>query len=217
MNLKITAKKRDKKQNEDLRLQGFVPGVIYGPDRKPENIYVNALDLEKLFQQAGESTLIDFELENEKPVKVLIQNLQKDRIKNKIIHVDFKQINMNKKIHANVELKFTNQAPAVKELGGILHTNLEQIEIKCLPNDLINHIDVDLSHLKTFSDAIYVKDLNLGTNIEILTNPETIIAKVSQPLTEEQLKAKEEKEPQSVDEVKVENEDKKETEQKTDK
>jgi len=196
---------------EELRASGSVPGVVYGPDRKSTSITIPNKELDKLYKEAGESTLIDLTIEGEKEaVKVLIQDLQFDPVKGNIIHVDFRQINMNEEMHATTELNFVGESAAVKELGGTLVKTLEYLNIKCLPKDLVSSIDVDLSALKTFDDAIHVKDITLPAGVTATDNVETVLAKVTAPLTEEQIKAMEESGPQTVEDVKVDEKVKKE-------
>jgi len=196
----ITLKTR-KGNAEELRAEGNVPGVIYGPDREPISVYVPYNDLDKLYQEAGESTLVDVTVEGEQEAKVLIQDVQYDPVKGRYIHVDFRQIDMNKPMYAATELKFIGESPAVKELGGTLVKPIEHLNIKCLPKDLVSEIEVDLSKLNNFEDVIHVKDLNLPAGITVEDNMDNVIAKVSAPLTDEQLKAMEESQTKSIDDV----------------
>jgi len=94
---------------------------------------------------------------------------------------------------ATVELRFVGEAPVIKEQGGTLMRNLESVEVKCLPKDLVSHIDVDLTVLKTFDDVVKIKNLIVPAGITI-TNPhaEDLIAKATAALTEEEIKAMEE-------------------------
>jgi len=99
---------------------------------------------------------------------------------------------MNKEMHATLPINFVGESLAVKELGGTLIKSLQELDIKCLPKDLVSHIDMDLSVLKTFDDIVHIKELVVPAGITIMENPETVVAKVAAPLTEEQLKAMEE-------------------------
>ncbi|HAT04097.1 MAG TPA: 50S ribosomal protein L25 [Candidatus Magasanikbacteria bacterium] len=209
----ITAHKRGNGDATDLRQHGFVPGVIYGPDREPMPISVDALPLKKLYNEAGESSLVDFVIEGEsEPVKVLIQDIQFDPVKGTMMHVDFRQIRMGVEMHATTELIYVGVSPAVKELGGTLVKVQEELDIKCLPKDLVSHIDVDLSVLCTFDDAIHIGDLKLPAGVIADEDPNTVIAKVTPPLTEDQLKAIEQENTVGVEAVEVEEKGKKEEE-----
>ncbi len=189
----ITLAKRDKTTTEDLRHAGRVPAVVYGGDRPVATPVSIALsDFIKLYDAAGESSLVDCTIEGEAPVKVLIQDVQFDPVKSFPTHVDFRQINMNKEMTATVEVVFIGESPAVKELGGTLMHVMPEVDVKCLPKDLVSELSIDLSALKTFDDAVRVKDLMVPAGITIDEDPERVIAKVTPPLTEEELKALEE-------------------------
>jgi large subunit ribosomal protein L25 len=165
-----------------LREKDFIPAVLYGHDIKNQNLSVKKNDFLKVYAQAGESQLIDLQIAEAKPVKILIHDLQMNPIKNEINHIDFYQIREDEEIHANVKLEFVGEAPAVKELGGVLVKNFDELEIECLPKDLelISQIKVDLSGLKTFNDVVYVKDLQVPAQIKILSLPDEVVALVTE-------------------------------------
>lgn len=209
----FTAQKREGKNADDLRAAGRLPGVLYGQGVDSVSIVVDKVQFEKLYDEAGEASLIDFTVEGGKePVKVLIQDVQYDPVKQKPIHFDLRQIRMDKEMEVAIELRFVNEAPAVKAEGGTLVKSMEELNIHCLPNDLVSSVDVDLSVLKTFDDAICVKDIKLPIGIKVMDNLEATIATVARPLTEDQLKAMEETGPKSVEEVEVEKKGKEEVE-----
>ena len=95
-------------------------------------------------------------------------------------------------MEATVELNFIGEAPAVKELGGTLVKSLDSVDVKCLPQNLISHIDVDLSVLKTFADSIDVAGLNIPSTVTILADMSMMVATVAAPVTEEEFKKLEE-------------------------
>lgn len=193
MPFSLTAKTRVGGKADEARTMGEIPGVVYGGDRTTTTVVsVQGTDFIRLYNEAGESTLIDFSIDGGAPVKVLVQSVQLDPIKNLPVHVDFRQINMNKPMEVDVELNFVGEAPAVKDLAGTLNKALDTVTVTCLPKDLVSEITVDLSALKTFDDAIRVKDLVVPAGITIETDPEQTLAKVIPPLSEEELKAMEE-------------------------
>lgn len=205
MTFQFTAQKREGKNADDLRAAGRLPGVVYGEGVDSISIVVDRVQFEKLYNQAGEASLIDFTLEGGKePVKVLIQDVQYDPIKQKPTHFDLRQIRMDKEMEVAIKLHFVGEALAVKAEGGTLVKSMEELNIRCLPKDLVSSVDVDLGALKTFDDAVCVKDIKLPVGIKAIDNLEATIATVARPLTEEQLKAMEETGPKSVEEVEVE-------------
>ncbi len=210
----LSAKVRNKigKAVKKIRKEGIIPAILYGPKLKNIPLEINLKEFEKVFEVAGESSLISLEIEKKK-TPVLIHEVQRDPLTGKPIHVDFYQPSLKEEIEARVALVFEGEAPAVKELGGTLIKNISEIEVKALPQNLPHEIKVNISQLKTFDDNILVKDLKLPEGVKILRNPEEIVAFVSQPekVEEELVKPIEEK----VEEVKkVEKEKKEETEEK---
>lgn len=203
MSLAISAQKRTELA-DDVRAEGKIPAVLYGPGVEPVSVSVPYTEFEKLYAVAGESTLVDFSIDGGKSAKVLIQAVQYNPLNRKVSHIDFRQIRMDKEIETAVELVFVGVAPAIKELGGTLSTPMSEINIKCLPDKLLSSFDVDLSILKTFDDAIYVKDLKLPEGITSMDNPDGLVAKVSPSMTEDDIKAMEEANAAPVDLSKIE-------------
>ncbi len=214
----IIVQKRTKNDDLDiLRHGGKIPGIIYGSGIEPIMFSIASVPFQKLYKEVGESTLIDLSIENGgEPIKVLIQDIQYDPVRQEPIHIDFRNINMEEEMEATIELVLTGVAPAVKEQDGTLVHPHESIEVKCLPKYLVGHIEIDISRLATFDDAIYVKDILVPVGMTILDDPDIIIAKVTPPLTEEQLEAMEEDDQKSVEDVEVEAKGKKEEEEDTD-
>ena len=164
-----------------------IPGILYG--RGIENVMVS-LDKKKFnhtYEEAGESTVFKLALDGKDERNVLIKDVQKDALSGLARHVDFYQVRMDEEIEAEIELVFTGESAAVKELGGILVKNMDAIQVKCLPGDLPPEMEVDITPIKTFDDYIYVKDLPFSEKVEVLIDPETVVAMVSQPRSEEDL------------------------------
>jgi large subunit ribosomal protein L25 len=202
---KLSAVKREIK-GEKVRKEGLLPAVIYGAgSNEAESVSLVYNDFIKLYNEAGESSLVDFDIDNKDAGKILIHSVQYDPVSGRVVHVDLRKIDMKETIDASIELVFINEAPAVKELGGTLVKNFDSIEVECLPKDLVNHIDIDLSVLKTFDDAITVADLSVPEGMKI-TDPslDTVLTKVIPALSEEQIKAMEEKGSATEDVSKIE-------------
>lgn len=210
MALAIQAKKRTESPAV-VRANGNLPAVMYGHGIEPVSIEIKMSEFEKLYQEAGESTLVDLVLDGQAPVKVLIQDTQVDPIRRRFVHADFRQINMNEELSTTIELNFVGVAPAVKEMGGTLVKGLEYLNVRCLPKDLVSEITVDVSVLATFDDTIHISDLQLPTGLTCDDEMDTVLAKVSAPMSEEELKAMEEASTQvSVDSIEVEKKGKEE-------
>lgn len=188
MTLKLEAKTRTDlgKKAEFVRQSGKIPAVIYGHGQENRNLELNYVEFEKILNEAGESTLIDVNVDGSS-VKAIIAEVQYEPVRNRISHVDFHQVNMKEKIHAHVPLEFIGESKAVKEDGGVLIHNISEVEIKCLPTDLIHEIEVDITPLNTFDDVITVKDLKVPASVEILHHEsEDVVALVAAPKEEKE-------------------------------
>lgn len=173
-----------------LRSKGQVPAVLYGHNVAAQSLAVPASTFNKIFKEAGESTIVKLKVNGSEPVNVLIQDVQRHGTEDTIAHVDFYQVNMSEKLKANVPLVFVGESQAVKALGGTLVHVFSEVEVESLPGDLPHEIQVDISGLSTFEDAIRIKDLNIDHDkVKILVeNPELVVASVQAPRSEEELK-----------------------------
>lgn len=199
---------------KQVRLSGKIPAVMYGHGLEPKAIQVKRSDFRNIYRDAGTSSLIDIAVEGEAPVKALIQDVQVHPVSLEPSHVDFHLIRMDEKVTVDVPLAFVGESKAVKELAGTLVVPKDTVEVECLPADLPREIEVDLSALDTFDDAITVGSLKLPKGVAVLDDPEEVIANVSRPLTEEELKKLEaEAAPVDVTAIKTEAEEKKATEE----
>lgn len=185
----VTGRKVNQLRNSDL-----IPAVVYGHGFANKNIAIHYNEFIKAFEQAGESTLVDLQIDETDPFKVLIQDVQKDSVSDRIIHTDLRQIKMDEKIEAEIPLRFIGTPPAVKELAGIFVTPLTVLHIKALPVDLVHEIDVNVAGLAQFHDKIYVKDLQISDKLEVLNKADTLVATVEPPRVEEKVEAKPEEE-----------------------
>lgn len=191
-----------------LRRAGSIPAVLYGHGRKPASVTVNARDFEKVFKQAGETTLLTLALDGKKH-NVFIHDLEKDLLSGAVIHVDFFEVKMDERIKAKVPFVFTGESQAVKADGGVLVRAMQEIEIESLPQNLPKEITVDISSLKTFEDKIRISDLSLDKKIKILTNPEETVALVAPPRSDKEMADLEAKPAETAPEVKVVGEEEK--------
>lgn len=175
-----------------LRNAGQIPAVIYGHNVKAEGLELNEREFAKALRQVGESTILNLSVEG-KNYPVLIHDVQNHYLKDTPIHVDFYAVNMDEKLTATVQIHFIGESPAVKTLGAILAKNMSEVEVECLPADLPPHFEVDISGLAAFDDAIRVSDIKVSDKVKILASPEGVLVAVTEPRSEEELKALDEK------------------------
>ena len=215
--LKIQASVREitGKKVKKYRKEGKIPAILYGRGVKNINLWVDLNEFKKAFHQAGENTIIDLVIDNGKNIPVLIHEVQYDHLSDDLAHADFFQVRMDEKIETEVPLEFIGEAPAVKEQGGVLVVNINEVPVRCLPSDIPGKFKLDLSGLKTFEDRILVGDIEVDPRkVEILMEKDNIIALVSPPRSEAELEALEEKVEEDVSSVEGV-EDKKESEGET--
>ncbi|MEX0594488.1 MAG: 50S ribosomal protein L25 [Patescibacteria group bacterium] len=171
------------------RSKGLVPAVVYGQGIDSMPIFIDGKEYKKVYQQAGTSTLVDLTVDDNKPIKVLLHTPQYHNLLNEPIHADLYAVNMSKKIETAIPIHFIGTSPAVEELEGNFITNRDELDIKCLPSDLIPAVEVDISVIKTFEDQIHVRDISIPETIEVITDPEEVVALVTAPRSEEELEA----------------------------
>jgi large subunit ribosomal protein L25 len=187
---KINASVREqrKKAVQELREEGMIPAVVYGKSGNTA-ITLGASEFKKVYSDAGESSVIDLALEG-KTVHVIVKEVQLHPISYEIIHADLYEVDMNKDIIAAVPIIFIGEAPAVK-LGGVLITNLDEIEVKSKPGDLPHEITVDLSVLKELEASIYVTDLPIPANVTVETGADVLVVKVAEKKEEVEVEVSE--------------------------
>jgi len=178
--ISIKAEKRKDlgKKGTKLRKRGILPAVVYGPEVENENIQMDVKEFNEFYEEAGGSTLVSLKV-GDKEYLVLVQEVKNDPLTGEPTHVDFYQPILTEEVEATVELIFEGEAPAVKDLGGTLVKEFQEIEVKALPQNLPHEIVVNVEGLKTFEDEILVKDLKVADNVTILRDPEDLVAIVT--------------------------------------
>jgi large subunit ribosomal protein L25 len=136
------------------------------------------VEFKRVFNAAGESTMLVLETPTG-PADVLIQEVATHPVSGEILHADLLVVDKTKKIEVGVPLRFEGLAPAVKDFGGILVKVLHELEIKVLPGEIPHDIEVDTSTLTTLDSQILVSDLKVPANIEVLNEPEAVVAAIS--------------------------------------
>ena len=204
--MELKAEKRDKfgKSLASLREQGWIPAELYGHGVPNVHLMVQAKDFDKVHKSGSGTALLSLLVEGEKR-NALIHDIQEDYLSGRPVHIDFYQVRMDEKTTGHIPIEFIGESPAVKE-GGILNRTMLEIEIEALPGDLPSKFEVDLGEIKELNQSIYVKDLRVPKGVEILVEPDTVIATVTPPMKEEEIAPAP---AADVSEVKVETEEKK--------
>ena len=158
------------RQVKSLRRQGLIPAVVYGHGFKPLSIQVPVKELERVYAEAGESTVVYLNVAGQDH-PTIIHDIVRDPLSDKFLHADFYKVRLDQKIHAKIQLNFIGESPAVKVLGGILLKNISEIEVEGFPQDLPHQIDVDISSLAEPKSHIQVKDLATSNKLKLSLLP----------------------------------------------
>ncbi|OGI72046.1 hypothetical protein A3J61_01560 [Candidatus Nomurabacteria bacterium RIFCSPHIGHO2_02_FULL_38_15] len=180
----------------EVRANGQVPAVVYGAGTPSTSLSVPAQQFIKIFKEAGESEIINLELDGKK-LNVLIHEVQWHPVKDTPMHVDFYVVDMNKEIEVAVPIIFDGISEAIKQ-GGVLVKVLHELEIRSMPKNLPHEIIVDLSMLVNLHDQVQVKDLKIPNGVEFLNDLDDVIC-IAEPAVEEI-----EPEPVEIDLTKIE-------------
>jgi large subunit ribosomal protein L25 len=166
-----------------LRRAGKVPGVVYG-NTANTMLTVDEVALRKAYIKAGESTLVELDIDGSK-LPVLFHAIDQDPVSDRPIHVDFYAVDMKKEVEADVQIRFEGESPAIKDLGAILVTALHSVKVKCLPADLPHDLPVDLAGLTEFGSTLTVASIKVPKGVTIINAAEDVIAIAQEPREEE--------------------------------
>jgi large subunit ribosomal protein L25 len=167
-----------------LRRSGYLPAVLYGADKTPVSLQLNSREASKAINRISGTVLIDLSLDGATR-KTLLREVQRNFLTDEILHVDFYEVAMDRLMRVSVPVRLVGAAPAVVTHGGVLVRGLSEIEIECLPGDLIREVIVDLSILQQFGDNIHVGDLKVPPTVKVITHPDEQIARATYASQEE--------------------------------
>ena len=183
----VTARRRaesGKNVNRRLRAGGQIPGVLYGAQKESVPVSVSPKEIGAILRSAtGENTLFDLDLDGSRR-KVLIKEFQLEPIQGHLLHADFYEVALDKALQVSVHVELHGVPVGVKVQGGVLDFITRELEIECLPTDIPEKIEVDVSNLE-LGKHLRVSDLTLSDKLTILTEPEVVIAHVVVPRAEE--------------------------------
>ncbi len=180
----INASKRDifgKSLNSE-RSKGKVPANIYAKDTDSIAIWFDEKELRTVLKDVSESTLIDLNLQGEsKSRPVILRKIDENMFKPQVIHVDVQQVNLKEKMIINIPVEISGESQVILDGLGLLETPTTEIEVEALPTDLPESFMVDISPLTEIGQQILVKDVTAPKGVEILTDPELIVAFIAEP------------------------------------
>jgi len=176
---KLAVKKRDTKDNNDaIRLAGFIPAVVYGPDQEAISIMLEARALEVLAKKDALSAVIDLDFEGGENLEVLLHDVQRDPIKDHIIHIDFYKLQKGHQVTTHIPIEFTG---AIKAKVGVLFIDKDAVTVKCLPKDLVSKFEISLDKLTDDNTTLTVADIDMPETLTLLDEGHLILASVRVP------------------------------------
>jgi len=189
MSLTIKAEKRDaggKNVARRIRREGNVPAILYGPEVENISLLLNKRDIfDILKSETGENTIFQVDLEKDKP-EVMIKDYQQDVTTDEILHVDLFRISMDKEIRVTVPIVLTGDPVGVKAEGGFVEFATRDVDVECLPKDIPENIEVDISELH-LNQSLKVEDLAQIEGVKMMADPQAVIVMVEAPSVEEEV------------------------------
>ena len=184
------------KKVKQLRAAGWIPAVMFGPDTPSNSIQVEQRDLVKVLREAGSTALIDLYVDDQtNPKAVLAREVQRNPVTGHLLHVDFYQVRLTEKVKTTPRLEFVGESPLAETGTAVLIYGMNEVEVECLPTDLISSITVDLSGLESMDDNIMVSDLSVPASVTILADPDDVVVSIvpsRMEIVEEEVEVEEE-------------------------
>lgn len=196
-----------------LRREGKLPAVVYGHNIESIPIFLDVRETSRTIERLSPTALVVVEVDGEQHY-TLVRDKQRDPILGSILHVDFQAVSLDEKVRADLNVKLVGEAPAVETYLGIVVPSLEQVSIECLPKDLTESIEADISGLNEIGDSLLVKDLVVPDGVEILSDPEEVVVVIIAQAAEEEIEEEEEVEVEEGMEPEVIERGKREEEEK---
>ncbi len=171
---------KGKQAAKQLRQEGLIPGILYGPGENPVPLTINLKELVNLLHAHGRNTIVNLLIDDDKRnFNAFIYEIQHHPLSGDIIHIDFKHISLKEKVHATVPIRLIGVSVGVKNEGAVLEHILHAVDISCLPTQIPDTIDLDISDLHS-GDIVYVKDLPQG-DFDYIADPEQAVVHVVVP------------------------------------
>ncbi|NLK08570.1 MAG: 50S ribosomal protein L25/general stress protein Ctc [Firmicutes bacterium] len=178
----LAARRREatgKGANRQLRRSGFIPGVVYGSGEENLNLQVDIRLLDKLLREGGAGRLVTLDVEGESKA-VLVQELQEHPVLGTPVHVDFLEVRLDQAVSVMVPIQLIGEADRVQD-GGVVAPVLWEVEVSCLPMNIPESLEIDISSL-TVGDSLQIKDLEGLPGITVLAEPDETVVSIVQPM-----------------------------------
>jgi large subunit ribosomal protein L25 len=169
---------RGKNEARRLRQRGLIPAVVYGAYKDPEAVSVNPREVERIMHsKSGRNTIFNIGMREGDTTPVMVVDWQYDPLRDVLLHVDLKRIDLTKRITVSVPVVVQGEAKGIKLEGGLLEAVTRQVTIECLPDDIPEHFTIDVTELM-IGQSIRAGDIPLEGSVKLMSAPENVIAHV---------------------------------------
>lgn len=196
--LVLEARSRDEFKNtkaKRLRRKGFIPAVIYGQNFETKNIALNRIETEKFFRSAGRNTVFEIDLAGEK-ILCILKHIQYDNMGVECLNIDLQAVSLSVEIRVTVPITIVGQEN-IERQGALLVYQTSEVEVECLPDDMVNHFEVDVSDME-IGTTYYIGDITLPESYKLISSPEEVVFSITVPKSADE--SDEEDEDDSVEE-----------------
>lgn len=181
--IKLTVDKREshgRGPNRRLRASGRVPAVVYGKHTSPSSLSVGQSDVNRLVKAlSGTAALVEISQEGHDPRLSIVQEIQRNPITDQVIHIDFQEVSAKEEMQTRSAIHLLGEAFGVRNQNGLLEFVLHQVDIRCLPKDLPEYIEVDVTDMK-IGDSVHVRDLPAIEGVKYLSDADQVIVSCSE-------------------------------------
>ena len=178
--LEVTNREILGKKVRFLRRQGITPVHLFGHGIESVALQCDTVQLKRVLAEAGQTRLISLKLDSEKgPRTVMVREVQREPRTSESLHVDFYQVQMTEQIKVEVPIVLVGEAPALKLKENMLVQEFHTLAVECLPANMPNSVELDITSLTEPGQTVRVKDIELGEGVNVLNDPEVLVVKIS--------------------------------------
>jgi len=165
-------------KSKHVKREGLIPAVVYSKTVESTPLSIDYKEFYHIFKQSGKTQVLDLSIDENKSIPVIVHDIYVHPVTSRPEHIDFKVVNLKEKVVASIPVVTEGEADAIKEFGGVLNINYQELEVEALPDQLPHQITVNVDSLKTMEDVITIADLTVAGQDYIFVglDSETIVA-----------------------------------------